>query len=96
MIPVVTSTKTDKLVIDLAGVEAGAKIFVPCRDALVVSLAQTATEDQNRRAIACASTHIVEDFLLNIDISLLPVFAPEIRVIAMTHALSYFDSRYNS
>jgi hypothetical protein len=29
MIPVITSTKTDKSAIDLAGVEAGAKMFVP-------------------------------------------------------------------
>src|SRR5271154_6853409 len=63
MIPVITSTKTDKSAIDLAGVEAGAKIFVPCFG----SLAHTVTADQKRRGIVCASDRTVEDFL-NIDI----------------------------
>jgi hypothetical protein len=62
-----TSTKTDKFAIDLAGVEAGAKIFVPLADE-PGSLAHTATADQNRRSIVCERNRTVADFL-NIDIS---------------------------
>jgi hypothetical protein len=72
MIPVMTSTKTDKSAIALAGVEAGAKIFVPCGDESFGSLAHTPIADQNSRTIVCARNRNVEDFIFNIDISLLP------------------------
>jgi hypothetical protein len=72
MIPVITSTKTDKSAIALAGVEAGAKIFVPLGDEPFGSLAHTAIADQNRRSIVCTWDRIVEDFIFNIDISVLP------------------------
>jgi|SRR5271156_2202179 len=69
--PVITSTKTDKSAIDLAGVEAGAKIFVPFEGEAFGSLAHDAIADQKSRSIVCVRNRTVEDFL-NIDISLLP------------------------
>jgi hypothetical protein len=60
----------------LAGVEAGAKIFVPGGDEPFGSLAHTVTADQKRRGIVCAKNRTVEDFL-NIDISLLPFSTSE-------------------
>ena len=81
MIPVITSTKVDKSAIDLAGVEAGAKIFVPLEDEPFGSLAHTVIADQKRRSIACAKNRTVEGFL-GIDISLLPFSTPEKRVLA--------------
>jgi hypothetical protein len=68
--PVITSTKTDKSAIDLAGVEAGAKIFVPLEDEPFASLAHAAIPDQKSGSIVCVRNRTVEDFL-NIDISLL-------------------------
>jgi hypothetical protein len=64
----------DKSAIDLAGVEAGAKIFVPEEAELFGSLAHAVTADQNRSCIVCARGRMVEGFL-NIDISLSPAFA---------------------
>ena len=74
MIPVMTSTKTEKSAIDLAGVEAGAKMFVPLEDKLPGWLPHAAMADQNRRIIARAENRNVEDFVFNPDISLLPFF----------------------
>jgi hypothetical protein len=76
MIPVMTSTKTDKSAIDLAGVEAGEKIFVPCGDGLLGPLSPTAITDQERRNIVCARNRTVEDFIRNIGISI-PFFTPK-------------------
>src|ERR1700722_11445442 len=72
MIPVITSTKMDKSAIDLAGVEAGAKIFVPGKDNPFGSLAHPIPVEQTKRDIVCASTRTVEDFL-NVDI----LFSPD-------------------
>src|SRR6267154_1131291 len=88
MIPVITSTKTDKSAIDLAGVEAGAKIFVPLGDEPFGSLAHTATADQKRRSMVCARNRHVEDFIFNIDISLLPFSTSEMRAITRLRNLS--------
>ena len=52
---------------DRAGVEAGAKILVPFEGEPLGSIAHTATEDQTRRSVVCASNRTVED-VLNIDI----------------------------
>jgi hypothetical protein len=79
MIPVMTSTQTDKSAMDLAGVEAGEKIFVPCGDGPFGSVAQTAMADQNGRTVVCARHRKVEDFICNIDISLLLFFTFEMR-----------------
>src|ERR1700685_965535 len=84
MIPVMTSTKIDKSAIDLAGVEAGAKIFVPGGDEPCGSLAHTAIADQNRRSIVRKENRNIEDFIFNIDISLLPFFATEMLAITQT------------
>jgi hypothetical protein len=81
MIPVITSTKTDKSAIDLAGVEAGAKIFVPLEDEPFGSLAQTVIAGQKRRSIVCARNRNVEVFL-GIDISLLLFSISQRRAIA--------------
>ena len=64
------STKTDKFVMDFAGVEAGAKMFVPGGDELVVSLAHAAMPHKNRKRACCARQWNVEDVIFNIDISL--------------------------
>ena len=64
MIPVITSTKTDKWAIDLAGVEAGAKILVALGVGSPGALAQTPVADQNRRSIVCAKGRNVEDSVL--------------------------------
>jgi hypothetical protein len=77
MIPVMASTKTDKSAIDLAGVEAGAKIFVPWEGELVGSLAHTVRADQRSRIIVCTRNPTVEDFIFNIEISLLSSFTSE-------------------
>jgi hypothetical protein len=69
MIPVMTNTKTDKFVIDLAGVEAGAKMFVPGEDD-PGSLAQTVIADQKERSIVCTRNRTVEDVIFHTDISL--------------------------
>jgi len=92
----VTSTKTDKSAIDLAGVEAGAKIFVPLGDELFGSLAHPATADQNRRSIVCASIRNVEDFILNVDTSLLPLNS-EMRAMPRFALVSnaYCKARHN-
>ena len=79
MIPVITSTKMDKSAIDLAGVEAGAKIFVPGEDEPFGSLAHAVTADQNRRSIVCERNRNVEDFIFKIDISLLPISTLDMR-----------------
>ena len=76
MTPVMTSTKTDKSEIDLAGVEAGEKMFVPWGDETCGSLAHTAIADQNRSSIVCVRRRNIEDFVSNIGISVLS-FTPE-------------------
>ena len=64
MIPVITSTKTNKWAIDLAGVEAGAKILVALGVAAPGALAQTPVADQNRRSMVSAKNRDAEDFVL--------------------------------
>ena len=98
MIPVVTSTKTDKLAIDLAGVEAGAKIFVPFGDKPLGSLAHTAMANQNRRSIVCTKNRNVEDCIFNIDFPLLPFFTYEKQTIARLRTFFQFllQALYNS
>jgi hypothetical protein len=78
MIPVTTSTKTDKSAIDLAGVEAGAKIFVPFEGETFGSLAHTVRAEQKRRSIVCARDRTVDDFL-NTNISPLSFSTSELR-----------------
>jgi hypothetical protein len=71
----------DKSAIDLAGVEAGAKIFVPEEDESFGPLAHTAITDQSRRSIVRPRNRSVEDFVCNIGISLLPFITSEMRAI---------------
>jgi len=78
MIPVMTRTKTDKSAIDLAGVEAGEKIFVPFGDEPFGSIAHDAAADHNGRTIVCARHRKVEDFICDIDISLLLFFTSDL------------------
>jgi hypothetical protein len=82
----------------LAGVEAGAKIFVPGEDEPLGPLAHTAVADQNRRNIVCSKNRNVEHFILNIDISLLPLSTSETRSITRFRTLSLFllPSAYDS
>ena len=80
------STKTDKFAIDWAGVEAGAKIFVPLGDEPFRSLAHNVA-DQARKGIVCASNRNVEDFL-HVDTNLLPISAFEIRTITRVRNFS--------
>src|SRR5580704_6018196 len=94
MIPVITSTKTDKSAIDLAGVEAGAKIFVPREDGPFGSLAHTVAADQKKRSIARACNRTIED-LLNINISLLPFSIPTIRAIRLSKQACYQRDRHS-
>ena len=81
MIPVMTSTKTDKPAIDLAALEAGAKMFVPLGDEPFGSLAHAAIADQNRSSTVCARNRNVDTFIFNSDISLLPFLTSEGRSI---------------
>ena len=67
--------KTDKPAIDLARVEAGAKMFVAWTVEGVGSLSQSGVADQNGKSIVCAKEHIVEDFVVNTDISVIPFFS---------------------
>jgi hypothetical protein len=71
----------------LAGLEAGAKMFVPWEDEPFGSLAHTVIADQKRRRIVCARNRTVED-RLNIDISLLPFCTSEMRDITRLRNLS--------
>jgi len=87
MIPVITSTKIDKSAIDLAGVEAGAKIFVPLEDDPFGSLAHTVIADQKTRRIVCARNRKVEDFR-NTDMSLLPFFTSQTWAVTRLRNLS--------
>jgi len=80
MIPVMTSTKADRSAIDLAGVETGAKIFVPLEGEPFHSLAHTVTADHRRRSFVCARSRTVED-VLGTDISLLPFSTSEIGAV---------------
>jgi hypothetical protein len=66
---------------DLAGVEAGAKMFVPEADEPFGSVAHPAMTVQNSRRIVCAKNRNVENIVFNIDI-LLPFFTPETPAIA--------------
>ena len=59
-----TSAKTDKSAIDLAGVEAGAKILVALGVGSPGALAQTPVADQSRRSMVCAKNRDVEGFVL--------------------------------
>ena len=59
-----TSAKTDKSAIDLAEVDAGAKILVALAEGSPGALAQTPVADQNRRSMVCAKDRNVEDFVL--------------------------------
>jgi hypothetical protein len=68
-------------------------------DGPVGSLAHAAIADQNRRIIVCARNCNVEDFILNIDISLLPFSTSDMRAITSLRNLSLFllqSVRYNS
>ena len=82
MIPVIQRTKTDKFVMDLAGVEAGAKMLVPLEDEPFGSLAHTAAGNQNRRSISCAKNRTVEYFIVDMTLRLffksqVPALSPE-------------------
>jgi hypothetical protein len=87
MIPVMTSTKIDKSTIDLAGVEAGAKMFVP-GEYEPDSLAHPVTAGKKRRSIVRARNGNVEDLICGIDISLLPFFIFQMLVLPAGFALS--------
>jgi hypothetical protein len=71
MIPVTTSTKTDKSAIDLAGVEAGEKMLVVWAVEPPGSTAQSDLADQNIRSAIRRERHKL-DFILSVNISLLP------------------------
>src|SRR5580704_1880776 len=86
MIPVMTSTKIDKSAIDLAGVEAGEKMFVPLLGIPSGPTAQSALVDQNGRSRTCQPRDKT-DFVLRADISFLPSFTPELRAIARPYLL---------
>jgi hypothetical protein len=66
-----TSTKTDKSEIDLAGVEVGEKMFVPRPDLASGSSAQSALADQNKRSAIRQPPRKV-DFVLPGNIYLFP------------------------
>src|SRR3984957_20797907 len=87
MIPVMTSTKIDKSTIDLAGVEAGAKMFVP-GEYEPDSLAHPVTAGKKRRSIVRARNGNVEDLICGIDISLLPFFIFQMLVLPAGVAIS--------
>src|SRR5580693_1573443 len=73
MTPVMTSTKTDRSTIDLAGVEAGEKMLVLWSVERPGATAQSDLADQNKRSAVCQPAHKVE-FVLRADISFLPFF----------------------
>jgi hypothetical protein len=70
MIPVITSTKADKSVIDLAGVEAEEKILVLWAVESPGSTAQSGFPDQNRRSAICKPESKL-DFSLSVNTYLL-------------------------
>ena len=72
MIPVTTSTKTDKSAIDLAGVEAGEKMLVLWVVEPPGSTAQSNLADQNIRS-AIRHEHHKLDFILRVNTYLLPL-----------------------
>jgi hypothetical protein len=86
MIPVMTSTKIDKSAIDLAGVEAGEKMFVPLLGVPSVPTAQSVLVDQNGGSTICQQRDKT-DLVLRADISFLPFFIPELRAIARPYLL---------
>jgi hypothetical protein len=81
-----TSTKIDKSAIDLAGVEAGEKMFVPLLGVPSVPTAQSALVDQNGGSTICQQRDKT-DLVLRADISFLPFFIPELRAIARLYLL---------
>src|SRR4029077_7938022 len=72
MIPVMPSTKTDKSAIDLAGVEAGEKMFVLWGVEPPGPTAQSDLADQNTRSAIRHERHTL-DFILSVNICLLPL-----------------------
>jgi hypothetical protein len=98
MAPVTASTNRDSPKIDFAGVDAGAKMFVPSGKEPFGSLAHTAAADQNRRPIVCARNRDIEDLICNIDISLLPFSTSEMRAVTgfVLSPYSYGEVRHNS
>lgn len=75
MTPVMTSTKTDKLAIDLAGVDAGAKMLVVPAVGSVLPLAQ-ATAGRSRKAAACATVPNLDDVKPNTCILAFTFYCP--------------------
>ena len=78
MIPVMTSTKTDKSAIDLAGVEAGEKMLVPLLGVPSGPTAQGEVVDQNGRSTICQPRDKT-DFVLRPNISFSPFFTSDLR-----------------
>ena len=64
MIPVITSTKTEKWAIDLAWGEAGAKMLVALAVGSPATHAQIPAGDQKRRSMVCATKRDNENFVL--------------------------------
>jgi hypothetical protein len=58
------STKTDKSAIDLAGVEAGAKILVALAGGSPATRAQIPAGDQTRRSMVCATNRDIENLVI--------------------------------
>jgi hypothetical protein len=86
MIPVMTSTKIDKSAIDLAGVEAGEKMFVPLLGVPSGPTAQSGVVDQNGRSTICQPRDKT-DFALRPNISFFPFFTSDLRAIARPYLL---------
>jgi hypothetical protein len=89
MIPVTTTTKTDKSAIDLAGVEAGEKMLVFWAVEPLGSSAQSNLADQNIRSAIRHEQHSL-DFILRANIYLLPLkteLLPQRRTIRSSNDL---------
>src|SRR5580704_14523866 len=89
MIPVTTSTKTDKSAIDLAGVEAGEKMLMLWAVEPPGSTAQSNLADENIGS-AIRDEQQKLDFLLRVNIYLLPLkteLLPQRRTIRSSNNL---------
>src|SRR4029077_16755925 len=89
MIPVTTSTKTDKSTIDLAGVEAGEKMLVFWAVEPRDSIAQSNLAELNIRSAIRHERHKL-DFILRVNIYLLPLkteLLPQRRTIRSSNNL---------
>jgi hypothetical protein len=85
MIPVMARTNPERWATNFAGVDAGAKMFVPFVGSLA---AAKAAVDKKATITICHIAQNLDNFILRIDVSLLPFFTSE--MLAITRLRTFF------